>query len=235
MKPLTYLMPTAATRRALIVVTAILSAAAFVPEYVRAEEATSKAVADADGLVRVNVEGIDQVYARPRADLSLYKKVLLDPIEVSFRKDWDPKPGGWPVSAEEKQNIREGLARVLRQAFARELERSGRYPVVTTPTDGVLRIRAEIRDLYINAPDVPRAGRVRTYTLSVGEMTLAAELRDAPTGDLIARVIDHKRDPDSVFLELTTKVDNIAAAQRAAAQWARILREQLDAAHRAVH
>lgn len=45
-------------------------------------------------MARVNVKGIDQVYARPRTDLSLYNKVLLDPIEVSFRKDWDPKPGG---------------------------------------------------------------------------------------------------------------------------------------------
>ncbi len=234
MKPLTDLMHAVAMRRLLIVVTAILSATASVPEFVRAEEASPKAAADVDGLVRVNVAGIDQVYAQPKADLSLYNKVLLDPIEVSFRKDWDPKPGGRPVSAAEKQNIRDGLARVLRQAFTRELDRSGRYQVVAKPADGVLRIRAEIRDLYINAPDVPRAGRIRTYTLSVGEMTLAAELRDAPTGDLIARVIDRKRDPDSVFLELTTKVENVAAAQRAAAQWARILREQLDVAHRAV-
>ena len=105
---------------------------------------------------------------------------------------------------------------------------------MTAPGEGVLRIKAEIRDLYINAPDLPRAGLVRTYTLSVGEMTLVAELRDAPTGDLIARVFDRKRDPESVWLELTTRVDNVAAAQRAAASWAHALREQLDAAHRAL-
>ena len=80
--------------------------------------------------------------------------------------------------------IRDGLARVLRKEFTRELAQSGRYDVVTTPSDGVLRIEAEIRDLYINAPDVPRPGRIRSYTLSVGEMTLIAELRDAPTAIL---------------------------------------------------
>lgn len=120
---------------------------------------------------------------------------------------------------------------MLREEFTRELGRSDRYRVVQNPAENVLRIRAEIRDLQINAPDVARAGIVRTYTMSAGEMTLVAELRDAPTGDLIARVIDRKRDPDSPRFELTTRVDNIAAARQAAAEWARILRERLDAAH----
>jgi Protein of unknown function (DUF3313) len=222
-------------RPVLMAIAVIVIAMTIAPAPVCAAEGTSKIPADAEGLVRVNVEGVDRVYARPGADLSLYGKVMLDPIEVSFRKDWNPKPGGSPVSAAEKQDIRDGLARVLRKAFTRELAQSGRYEVVTLPSDGVLRIKAEIRDLYINAPDVPRPGMIRSYTLSVGEMTLIAELRDAPTGDLVARVIDHKHDPESVFLELTTKVDNVAAAERAAALWARVLREQLDAAHRAVH
>jgi len=170
-----------------------------------ASETTQKAATDADGLVRVSVSGIDEVY------------------------------GGVAVSAKEKQDIRDGLARVLRNAFSLELTHSGQYQIVSAPGEGVLRIKAEIRDLYINAPDLPRAGIVRHYTLSVGEMTLVAELRDAPTGDLIARVFDRKRDPESVWLELTTRVDNIAAAQWAAASWAQALREQLDAAHRALH
>ena len=100
-----------------------------------------------------------------------------------------------------------------------------------TPGDDVLRITAEIRDLHINAPDVPEAGITHTYTLSAGEMTLVAELRDSASGALIARVIDRERDPESPWLELTTRMDNIIAAQRAAAGWARILRERLDAAH----
>jgi hypothetical protein len=187
-------------------------------------------VTEAEGLVKVKVAGLQQVYARPDADLSSYDKVMLDPIEIAFRKDWRPEPSGTPISAAEKQQIREGLARVLREELNRELSRSGRYRLVTDPADDVLRIKAEIRDLYIAAPDVPRPGIVRNYTLSAGEMTLVAELRDAPTGDLIARIIDHRRDPESPWLELTTRIDNIAAARRAASHWAAILRAQLDAA-----
>lgn len=187
-----------------------------------------------EGLVRVSIEGIQQVYARPGAKLSGYTKIMLDPISVSFRRDWDPRPGGQAVSASEKQAIRDGLARELREAFTEELERSGHYQVVAAPATDVLRIQADVRDLYINAPDVPRAADIHTYTVSVGEMTLVAEIRDAPSGDLIARIVDHRRDPDSPWLELTTRVENVAAAQRAAARWARILREQLDAANRGI-
>jgi len=198
----------------------------------RAPGSTAPSAADDEGLVRARIKGIEKVYARPNANLSAYDKVLLDPIEVSFRKSWDPQPGGRPITADEKQQIRAGLARILRDEFTHELARSGRYQVVEAPADDVLRIKAEIRDLVINAPDLPRPGITRTYTLSAGEMTLVAELRDAPTGDLVARVVDHRRDPESPWFELTTRVGNIAAARRAAARWATILREQLDAAHR---
>jgi hypothetical protein len=50
------------------------------------------------------------------------------------------------------------------------------------------------------------AGRSRSYTVSAGSMRLVAELRDAPTGALIARVIDYKSDPDSMRMQWTTGV-----------------------------
>jgi hypothetical protein len=186
---------------------------------------------EVEGLVKIDVPGVDQVYARRDADLSGYRKIMLDPIEVSFRKDWNPNPGGFSVSATDKQEIRQGLARVIQEEFTAELSRMGRYEVVQTSAEGTLRIKADIRDLYINAPDVMRPGRIQSFTISNGEMTLVAELRDAATRELIARVIDRRRDPDSPWFELTTRVDNIAAARRSAAHWAGILRDQLDAAN----
>jgi hypothetical protein len=63
-------------------------------------------------------------------------------------------------------------------------------------------------------------------------MTLVAELRDAPSGELVARVLDRRVGRDRGSFEITTSVDNVAAARDAARAWARILREQLDAARR---
>jgi len=185
---------------------------------------------DDEGLVSVKVRGLDHVYAQPGADLSRYTKVMLDPVEVSFSKSWSPDSAGMRVTVEERQKIKEGLATILREELTKELVRSGRYSLVEAAGEDVLRIKAEIRDLSINAPDLPRAGRSRTYALSAGEMRLVAELRDAPTGALIARVVDYKKDPESPWFKLTTRVDNVAAARRAASDWAQILRGQLDAA-----
>jgi uncharacterized protein DUF3313 len=184
-----------------------------------------------EGLVPIHVAGLDHVLARPGANLSGYDKVMLDPVEVSFSKSWKPDSAGGPITSAERQTIRDRLSRIVREELKNELAKSGRYSLTDRADTDVLRVRAEIRDLYINAPDLPRAGPTRTYALSVGEMRLVAELRDGPTGALIARVIDFKKDPDAPWLHFTTRVDNVAAAQRAAADWARILRRQLDNAH----
>ena len=210
---------------------AIILAAAVYLGVVGPGLADSNPPPDDEGLIAINVKGLDHVYARPGANLSQYDKIMLDPVEVSFSKSWKPDPAGGPITAAEKQTIRDGLARIFRDELQKQLGGPGGYPLVTTADADVLRIRAEIRDLYINAPDVPRAASKRTYAVSVGEMRLVAELRDASTGSLIARVIDYKKDPNAPWLYLTTRVDNAAAARRAVADWAKILRRRLDAAH----
>jgi len=212
-------------------VSAILLAGALYLGIHGSSLADSNSPLDDEGLAPIKVKGLDRVYARPGANLSQYDKVMLDPVEVSFSKNWKPDPAGGPITAAEKQTIRAGLARIFRDELQKQLGGAGGYPMVNAAETDVLRIRVEIRDLYINAPDVPRAASKRTYAVSVGEMRLVAELRDAPTGSLIARVIDYKKDPDAPWLHLTTRVDNAAAARSAAADWARVLRRELDAAH----
>ena len=186
---------------------------------------------DDEGLVSVKVTGLNHVYARPGADLSRYTKVMLDPVEISFSKSWNPEPASTRVTVAEEQAIKAGLAKIWRQALMRELVRSGHYSLVQAADENVLRIRAEIRDLHINEPDLLGAAGSQIYPLSVGQIRLVAELRDAPTGALIARVFDFKKDPQSGWMKLTTRIDSVAAARRAAANWAQILRGQLDAAH----
>jgi hypothetical protein len=192
---------------------------------------TDESQLDDEGLAPVAIKGLDHVYVRPGANLSQYDRVMLDPVEVSFSKNWKPDRAGGPITAAEKQSIKNGLAKLFREELKKQLQGPGGYPVADTVAEDVLRIRAEIRDLYINAPNLPRSGSTRVYALSAGEMRLVAELRDGPTGALIARVVDYKKDPDAPWLHLTTRFDNVTAARRAIADWAKILRRQLDAAH----
>jgi len=190
------------------------------------EEATS-----ADGLAKVKVKGIDLAYARPGLTLAAYSKIMLDPIPVTFRKDFDPKRTGSriPVATADLERIRSEVAKIVQDEFAKELAK-GSYVTVTAAGPDVLQVRAEITDLYVNAPDTMEAGRSRTYTTSAGEMTLILELADSETGAVLARAYDRREARDTGTFSYTNSVTNRAEAERMANAWARILRARLDAA-----
>ena len=186
-----------------------------------------------DGLQKVKVKGLDLAYARPGASLAGYSKFKLDPVEVAFHKDWDPKKTGSnsKLSTQERENIRSGVAKIVDEEFVKELQAKGGYPVVKEAGPDVLRIRANVVNLYVNAPDTMTAGRSRTYTVSAGEMTLFAELYDSETGEVLARIVDRSEARNSGMMSLSNSVVNASEAGSVAANWARILRNGLDKAH----
>jgi hypothetical protein len=185
-----------------------------------------------DGLQKIKVKGIDLAYSRPGASLAGYTKMIIDPVEVSFRKDWDPNRTGSraKLDAKEREDIRNGVAKIVREEFTKEIGKGGAYQVVTEAGPDVLRLRANIADLYVNAPDTMSTGRTRTYTVSAGEMTLVAELVDSESGQVIARVIDRRESQGTGMMQLTNSVVNRQEASIIASSWARILRKRLDAA-----
>ncbi|MEJ1961562.1 MAG: DUF3313 family protein [Gammaproteobacteria bacterium] len=189
-----------------------------------------------DGMKRIDRPGLDAVYLRDGASLAKYKKVMLDPVEVSFDKNWNANRTltGSNIAGSGKvdtQKIRTELAKLARDVTRRELERKNGYPLVDAPGDDVLRVRAQIVDLYINAPDSMTPG-LRSYVVSAGEMTLIAELYDSQTNALIGRVVDRQRglEQGPYDLQIANSVTNTAEADRILSIWARRLRTALDKA-----
>lgn len=185
-----------------------------------------------DGLEKISVKGIDLAYARPGASLAGYNRVLLEPIDVAFHKNWNPTRSGSNIKlgSRERENIRTGVAKIVYDEFVKELQTKSSYQVVNEPGPDVLRVKAKIVNLYVNAPDA-RASRSRTYTVSAGEMTIFAELYDSETGELLARVVDRRQARDTTTMTLTDSVVNAEEARTIASNWARILRNALDKAH----
>ncbi len=181
-----------------------------------------------DGLQEVKRKNLDLLYVRADASLAGYKKVWLDPVEVSFHKSWERDRQ--QVRASDRERIRKDMAEEFRRVFSEELEEKGGYEIVEAAGPDVLRVTAGIINLYISAPDTMQTGRSRIYTVSAGEMTLVAELRDAETGAILARVADRKSGSSFGRLQWTTKATNISEARRALRGWATILRTGLDAA-----
>ncbi|HZF14307.1 MAG TPA: DUF3313 family protein [Steroidobacteraceae bacterium] len=187
----------------------------------------------ADGLQKIKVKGIDVAYALPGATLAGYNKVIIDPIDVAFHKDWDPERTGsrFKLSAEERENIRTGVSKIVHEEFVKELQKNNSYQIVTEAGPDVLRVEAMIINLYVNAPDTMTAGRSRTYTVSAGEMTLVIQLHDSESGAVIARAVDRREGSDSGMMELSNSVVNASEARSIASIWARILKKGLDNAH----
>jgi hypothetical protein len=167
-----------------------------------------------DGLAKIRIRDVDLAYVRPGASLAGYHSIKLDPVDVAFRKDWNPNRTGSRIklSAEERENIRTGVAKVVFDEFVRELESKSGYKVVTEAASDVLRVKVNIVDLYVNAPDTHQAGRSRTYVVSAGEMTLVAELFDSESGEILARVVDRREARNSGRMTLSSSVGNAGEA-----------------------
>ena len=133
---------------------ALLAAALVAGAAHSASQADFDARMSYDGLKRINVKGLSLAYVRPGATLADYQRVRIDPVEVAFHKNWNPsRPGSRiPIGAAEREEIRTGLAKLVREQFVKALEQKGRYGVVNESGADVLRIRIYVANLIVNAP-----------------------------------------------------------------------------------
>jgi hypothetical protein len=188
-----------------------------------------------DGLKLVKLKGMDAAYARPGADFSIYSKIIIDPIQVAFAKEWDKKSTVYKqkLSAEELDAIKSKLGKLAEETFAEEFSKKNGPQIVTEPGPDVLRFSSAIVDLWPRAVDTQEAGRNYTYTTSAGSAVLYAELRDSETGQLIGRVVDGREARNSGTMRWTNSVENTAEARAMVSDWARILRKRYDAVREA--
>jgi hypothetical protein len=150
-----------------------------------------------DGLNRVKSKQLDLVYLAPNADFRPYHKVMLDPTEVAFEKNWkrdynNTQKGlsGRVSDSDMQKAVTEG-GKVATEIFAKAFNDGG-YPVVTAPGPDVLRIRTGVVNLRVNAPDIPQPGRTYSFAPEAGEATLIIEVRDSVSNALLGRAVDRR-------------------------------------------
>jgi hypothetical protein len=137
---------------------------------------------------------LDEVYVRSNADLSSYRKVMIDPGKAELRKNWlkdtnsQRSPARW-LTPSDAQEITDQAAKSLAPAIADVFKREG-YEIVTAPGPGVLRLSPSVTDLYVNAPYYPTPGIQKTNVRDAGEAMLSLDVRDSVSGELQARIID---------------------------------------------
>lgn len=204
---------------------AILAAGLVLARGALAAETTSW-----DNLVEVDAKGFDTAFVAPGTDFSIYTKVMIEPAEAAFRRNWlrdynsGAAPGARLTEADAAAmlgDVRSGFTEIFTEAYA-----EAGYTVVTAPGPDVLLIRTSILDLDIAAPDVA-TGRGKTFAKEAGQATLVIEARDAMSGAIIARGVDKRDVGDSAFMIERTSVSNRSDFAQVFRRWAKMSAEAL--------
>lgn len=178
-----------------------------------------------DGLVQVDVRGLRGVWVLPDADFRPFKKVLIEPVEVSFRENWQRNFNNTTrglngrVRDSDVRRIIETAQTGFNDVFADAYRRAG-FEVVTAPGDGVLRVKTAVVNLDVSAPDTMRAGRVRVYSQQAGQATLVLETHDSMTGAVLGRVVDARAVGDTRTFWARNRATNNADFRRVFSRWA---------------
>lgn len=179
-----------------------------------------------DGLEQVKSKRLDLVYLQPGADFRGYTKVILEPTEVAFAKDWKREYNRTArslssrVSDSDVQNaVSQGVAKAS-DIFSRAWAKGG-YQVVTTPGPDVLRIQTGIVNIRVSAPDKMTAGRTHSFAGEAGHATLFVEARDSVSGALLGRAVDQRIVGDN-STAWRTSVSNRGDFRDQVEQWAKI-------------
>jgi hypothetical protein len=180
-----------------------------------------------DGLIEIKPKRLDVAFLLPGADFSKYTKIMMDPVEVAFKKDWAENYNREAATLSQRLTPErvEEIAKAAREGFTEvftEAYKKAGLELVTAPGADVLRLRPGVVDLYIVAPDNMSAGRSRTYTMEAGQATLFLEVRDSTTGALLGRGLDRRATRNSGMAQISNSVTNISDFKALFRQWADI-------------
>jgi hypothetical protein len=180
-----------------------------------------------DGLVEVKPKRLDAAFLLPGADFRSYTKIMMDPVEVAFEKNWARDYNREAATASQRldqadlERISQAARDAFTEVFTEEYRKAG-LELVTAPGTDVLRLRPGVVDLHIVAPDTMSSSRSRTYTMEAGYATLFLEVRDATTGALLGRALDKRETRNTGRVQISNSVTNLADFKALFRQWATI-------------
>ncbi|MBO9519818.1 MAG: DUF3313 family protein [Porphyrobacter sp.] len=177
-----------------------------------------------DGLLEVKAKKMDKVYLLPNADFKTYTKVMIDPTEVSFKKNWqrdqnrDRLDLANRVSDSDARRIIDEAQKGFDKYFAEAYTKAG-YQVVSAPGPDVLHISTAIINLDVAAPDTALSPGDRTFSRDAGEATLVLEVKDSVSGQVLGRAVD-RQDTSDMGPYIRNSVTNAAAFEQVFKKWA---------------
>lgn len=197
-----------------------------------AANAAEKADATFDGLVPITVEGLDQAWTKPEANLSQYTKIMMEKADIQYRP---VKPAALqydtPLSQTEYPVSEEGkafLEKLLDDTFSQELGKSKMFTLVQAPGPDVLKVRVSLLDVVSMVPP-ERGSKSPIFLDSIGKATLVLELYDSQSNAILARAIDRGTADSPAWKMTSSSAETDTEVKELVANWASILRSELEA------
>jgi hypothetical protein len=178
-----------------------------------------------DGLVLVKSKKLALAYLLPHADFGAYSKVMFDPPQVAFAKNWQRDYNrsthslSGRVSDADMLKAVEEAKKSVSKIFPERFTQEG-YQVVSEPGPDVLRLSLAVVDLTVNAPDTMEPGRTSSYAVDAGEATFGVEARDSLTNQLLGRAVDRREAGEGPTYR-RTYTSNVADFEALFDTWAR--------------
>jgi hypothetical protein len=194
---------------------------------------TPEQTGDYNRMQRVHIPDIDSVYRKPDARLSAYTKVMVESPTVAFRENWRPADDPTLVRLDlpDPEAVAERVSQQFLQTLTTRLTENGGYVVVVAPGPDVLQVKTAISDLYFSSSALQTAaGDGEPYYMESSEITVAIELRDSTTGELLCLVTDHRASPNARAVELNQGLWSSPGLRDASDHWASSVRRFLDQA-----
>ena len=188
-----------------------------------------------DDLVQTPSRRFNQVFLAPGVDSKPFPKVIIEPPEVAFERNFirNFNSSGRGVSRRISDSDAERMLSQTGADFTRALTQAltnAGYMVVTQPGPDVLRLHTGIINLSINAPDLQRGGRGRSFAPQAGRATLVLEARDSVTHAILGRAVDPQVVGDmGGMMTPRSSVTNRADFERQFRTWAQDAVRGLDA------
>lgn len=188
---------------------------------------------DYNRMQRLKTPDVDSVYCKQYADLSPYAKVMVASPTVAFRENWRPADDPLLVrlNLPDPEAVKERVSQQFLQTLTTRLAENGGYDAVAAPASDVLQVKAAISDLYFSSSALQTAaGDGEPSYMESSEITVAIELRDSVTSELLCLVTDHRASPNARTVELNQGMWSSPGLRAASDHWASFLRRSLDQA-----
>ena len=199
------------------------------------EKGSEKGMVTTDGLTVVKSTRDTEMQVKHGVNWSEYTKYQISPVEVSFRKDWKRDYNSnrmslsQQVTDEDMARIKKTVGKIVYDAFDKALQKEGGFTKVDEADSKTLLFKPRIINLDLYAPDIEHSPVYsETYVRQAGKATLFLEVYDAVSGEILARWVDTREDPDNGYYQWANRITNMNRVAGIADSWARRLVEGLD-------